>query len=345
MLLPQPRGPLSTELFDRMKDGSWRSYGADPCALAPAVAVPAILDDEDAQISLWALYELHYRGFDDVAPEYEWAAELLGVRRRLEVAFEHVLRERSREHVESVRDGTGGLADRLFGLCDSFEGPSLAEYVRRSATRGQLREFLLHRSIFQLKEADPHSWVIPRLTGAAKAALVELQFDEYGDGRADRVHQDLYAETLRLTGLDPDYGAYVDAVPATTLALSNAASMFGLHRRLRAAAMGHLGAVEATSSVPSRHYADAIRRLGFDDAAALYFDEHVEADAVHEHLALRGICAPLAADDPAAEDEITFGMATCLLLESRWATRVLDAWESGRHLVEPPAERPASVPA
>jgi Iron-containing redox enzyme len=55
--------------------------------------------------------------------------------------------------------------------------------VADRGTLAQLREFAIHRSAYQLKEADPHTWAIPRLTGAVKAAMVEIQADEYGDGR------------------------------------------------------------------------------------------------------------------------------------------------------------------
>ena len=71
-------------------------------------------------------------------------------------------------------------------------------------------------------------------------------------------------------------------------------SLFGLHRRLRGAALGHLAAFEATSSLPSRRMAQ-----GLAPARAArrrwshYYDEHVEADAVHEQLAVRTICGAL----------------------------------------------------
>ena len=86
----------------------------------------------------------------------------------------------------------------------------------------------MHRSLYQLKEADPHSWALPRLSGRAKAALIEIQIDEYGNGRLARMHSELFRTTLRGLGLSDDYGYYVDAVPGITLALSNVMSLFGL---------------------------------------------------------------------------------------------------------------------
>ena len=64
---------------------------------------------------------------------------------------------------------------------------------------------MVHRSAYQLKEADPHSWAIPRLTAAPKAALIEIQADEYGGGRPDQVHAALFARAMeaRRAGLRP----------------------------------------------------------------------------------------------------------------------------------------------
>ncbi len=340
MKLPRPRGPLSSAVFERMLQV--RDAVVEPLHVDPSSRDP--IEDDDLQVTLWALYELHYRSFEDVDEGWEWAPELLAVREQIEASFERALRDAVSPQVDAIVGATGDLVDRLFALADSFPGPALAEHVQRHATRQQVREFLLHRSVYQLKEADPHTWVIPRLEPDIKARLVELQFDEYGGGQPSRVHQALYASALAEAGLDANYGAYVDDVPAITLALSNAASLFGLHRRLRAAALGHLGAVEATSSIPCRRYAAGIRRTGFSDEVALFFDEHVEADAVHEQLALRGICAELVKATPVLEGDVVFGALTYLALEALFATRLLAAWDNEEHVAAPPRQE-AQVPA
>src|SRR6185437_14129003 len=126
----------------------------------------------------------------------------------------------------------GGALQRLVARDD---GPPLSRFVETQATREQVFEHVVHRSAYQLKEADPHSWAIPRLSGPAKAALVEIQADEYGGGDPARVHAQLFADAMDALGLDPAYGAYVDVLPGVTLATVNLMSLFGLHRRLRAA--------------------------------------------------------------------------------------------------------------
>jgi hypothetical protein len=59
---------------------------------------------------------------------------------------------------------------------------------------------------------------------------------------------------------------------------------------------------------------------------AAYYDEHVEADAVHEQVAAHDICGTLAEDEPDQVGEILFGAWTCLDLEARVAAALLSSW-------------------
>ena len=103
-------------------------------------------------------------------------------------------------------------------------------------------------------------------------------------------------------------------------------SLLGLHRRLRGAALGHLAAVETTSSVPCRKIAAGIERVGLPDVVAAYFHEHVEADAVHEHVALRDICGSFVANEPGLADDVLFGAVACLALDAVAAQDLLRSW-------------------
>jgi hypothetical protein len=282
--------------------------------------------DPDLQLTLWTLYELHYAGFDDVDDRWEWDPSLLELRSLLEDVFERALRELTAETVRTTSSAAGALADRLFALTTDFEAPPLSRYVQRHATREQMLQLLRHRSVYTLKEADPHTFAIPRLTGGPKVALVEVQYDEYGSGRPERQHARMFADTLAACGLSAEYGAYVDELPASSLAVNNAMSLFGLHRRLRGAAVGHFAAVESTSAMPSRRYVDGLTRLGLPAITAAYYEEHVVADSAHEQLAVRDVCAALAAAEPALEGDIVFGAAACLHLDALAAGELLDSW-------------------
>jgi len=291
---------------------------------------------EDFQLSLYLLYELHYRGFRDVDERWEWEPSLLEFRASLEADFEVTLREL----VPASKRGIGPqrVGEAIMGLVEEDDGPQLSVHMERTASLEQFREFLIHRSAYQLKEADPHSWAIPRLDGAAKAAMVEVQADEYGGGRPERVHATLFAKAMRALDLDSTYGAYLERIPAVTLATVNLMSLFGLHRRLRGAIVGHLAAFETTSPLPNGRYAKGLRRLGLGEDALDFFDEHVEADSVHENIAVYDMAQGLALAEPALAEDILFGVRALLHLEAQFAAHLLECWErESTSLLEPVA--------
>lgn len=324
MDVPAPRGPVTAQLWKSLITGS--DIGGDIGGWVGGSS--DLADDDDFQLALWMLYEAHYRGFDNDGADDEWRLDHLRLRAVLEERFEGWLRARTEDFVALVDEPTDDFADLLFGAVAGFDSPPLAAFLQRKASREQMREVLVLRSIYQLKEADPHSWAVPRLFGPAKVALVELLYDEYGSGRPERLHSHLFAATLRECGLDATYGSYIDVVPASTLAVSNAMSLFGLNRRLVAASMGHLAAFEATSSLPARRIAGGLRRLGYSDGATAYYEEHVEADAVHEQVAVRDICGRLVADQPNLLGDVMFGAGACLLLDAHAAEFALGRWDA-----------------
>lgn len=344
MRRPAARGPLSAALLDVLVTDPPGADGGSLPALAEldALAVEAVqatddvLADDDVQIALTVLYELAYRGVDGVHDDWEWQPDLLRVRATLERAFEQAIRALVPVPESDARTAHE-VAEALFALTSADDGPSVSAYLAKKATDAQAREFLVHRSIYHLKEADPHSWALPRLEGRAKSALIEIQADEYGGGRPGHIHSELFASTLRAIGLDDGYGAYLDLVPAPTLASTNMMSLFGLHRRLRGAITGHLAAFEMTSSIPCRKYANGFRRLGYGDDVTAYFDEHVEADAVHEQIAGRDLAGALAEAEPQVRDDVLWGAAAYLAVDGLAGARMLEAWQAGRTSLLGPA--------
>lgn len=323
MQLPRPRGALSERLFAQLRS-------TDPAPTPFEVSTTDPFADDDLQIALWALYELHYRGFDDVDPRHEWSPALLATRAEIEAVFEQALRELAEPAVHRALGEPDQVAEQIALVIEDVEDdPGLPRFLHRHATEEQYREFLAVRSLYHLKESDAHAWAIPRLDGAPKVALAELQYDEFGGGRTDRLHSALFGRALEGAGLDPTYGAYVDAVPAATLAVNNAMSLFGLHRRLRGALMGHLAAFESTSSLPCRRFSGGAARLGFDARVTDYFDEHVEADAVHEQVATRTICQGLVDQEPALHPDVLLGAAACVRLDAVAGRQLVEAWRQG----------------
>ncbi len=332
MRLPTPRGPLGEQVHALLRtDPASTATDLDAPGTGGLRGVPgpaASTGPEDAALTLWVLHELHYQGFEEVDDGWEWSPTLLGLRRELEQDLEQRLRKRFAEAGVLPAHGDDDVVALVQRIIAADDGPSLARHLQRRATTEQALELLRQRSVYHLKEADPTSWVVPRLPTAAKAALAEVQFDEYGSGDPERLHHRLFQRGLESVGLSPDYGRYVDQAVPPVLEQANALSMFGLHRRLRGAAVGHFAAFEATSSVPSRQLAQGLRRLALGEPMAAYYDEHVEADAVHEHLALVGVCGALVAEEPTLLDDVALGAWTCLDLEARTASHLLGLWDA-----------------
>jgi hypothetical protein len=313
---PSAQGPLSAAVLALLT-------GTGPAEVRVADADPY---GTDLQQALYVCYELHYRGFAGVDADREWDPSLLRVRAALEDAFLAAVR-RDVGHIDPDATAVAEM-DRLSIEPEQAEGPSY--YLRDRGTWEQMREYLVHRSLYHLKEADPHAWVIPRLTGQAKASFVAVEFDEYGGGRAAHLHQQLYADLMLAARLNPGYLGYLGRVPGVALASVNLMSMFGLHRTWRGAVVGHFAATEITSSPGSQRLADALRRLGAPEPCVGFYREHVEADAVHEQIVRTDVVGDLLSSEPGLEHDVVFGIRARDVVENRLADHMMSCWTAGR---------------
>ncbi|MGP4007342.1 iron-containing redox enzyme family protein [Streptomyces sp. 4N124] len=319
--LPSARGRISAAVEEYL-------LGAGPLPSdANITGAPAYGDD--LQLALYLCYELHYRGFAGVPPDHEWDPDLLRLRAVLEHRFLSALRADTPVH-DTV---DGSLAEILV---EPVNGSGVTHYLCDEGELWQLREYAAQRSLYHLKEADPHAWVLPRLSGRAKSAMAAVEFDEYGGGRPERLHARLFADLMTDLGLDPTYGRYLDVASADTLATVNLMSLLGLHRSLRGALVGHFAAVEITSSPGSQRLAEALRRTGAGPAAVSFYDEHVEADAVHEQVVRHDVIGGLLEAEPHLAADVAFGVDVTGHLEDRLATALLTEWRAGRSSLRRP---------
>ncbi|MFF4169585.1 iron-containing redox enzyme family protein [Streptomyces sp. NPDC001744] len=322
--MPEARGEVSRAVRRRLRgDSGGLPDGPDVARLDPY--------GEDLHLALHLCYGLHHRGWSGVADALEWDPHLLRTRALLEHRFESALRHDCHDRRDADEE-LGAL------LVEPAEATGVSAHLASRGEPWQVREYAALRSVTQLREADPYLWVVPRLRGRAKAAMVAIEYDEFGCGRAEHMHERLYAELMADLGLDPEYGGYVEAVGAEALAVANLSSLFGLHRRLRGALVGHFAAVEVTSPPAAARLVAAMRRTGAGPAAERYYDEHVEADAVHEQLVRREVVGGLLEDEPDLAPDVAFGIAATGFLEDRLGARVLDAWADGGSALRTPLE-------
>ncbi|MBP2181643.1 iron-containing redox enzyme family protein [Amycolatopsis magusensis] len=320
-VLPTARGPLSAKVINALKHDRRDEDLGGVSAAEPF--------SEDVQLALHTCYELHYQGWDEVDPEWEWDPGLLRLRGELERIFLDGLRSA----VAGGSDVDGEINELLV---EPVDGTGVSHLLQDSGEWWQLNEYFAHRSIYHLKEADPHAWVIPRLRGQAKAALVAVEFDEFGGGRGDRVHAQLFADLLDAAGLDSGYLAYLENAPAQMLAVVNAMSLFGLHRGLRGALVGHFAAAEISTGPSARRMAAAVSRLDGPEACRHFYTEHIEADAVHEQVLRHDVIGDLLKHEPELAADVVFGIQATEFLEGRFGEHLLSSWAAGRSSLRAP---------
>ncbi|MGQ0625569.1 MAG: iron-containing redox enzyme family protein [Sporichthyaceae bacterium] len=319
-VLPMARGPLSETMLNALSGRPVR-----PTSSALADADPY---GDDLQLALYCAYEMHYRGFAEVCAEQEWDLVVLAYRKLLEKRFLAALRR-------DVPVDTAPLAQVITELTDAGAGTGISAALARRAELWQLRELAVHRCVYHLKEADPQAWVLPRLTGQAKAGVAAVEFDEYGGGRAVAMHAELFAALMRDLDLDPTYGLYLDLVPGIALAAVNFMSMCGLHRSLRGALVGQLATVEITSSPAAARMAAAVRKAGGGADAEHFYAEHAVADSVHEHV-MREVIESLVAAEPALAADVIFGIRASSWIDAQHDQLILARWSRGESSLRSP---------
>jgi len=114
--LPPARGLLTDALFDLLSRDATR----------PRLVLPRVVDSDDdplygddSALALYALYELHYRGFDGVDVEWEWQPDLLAWRRE----FERAVLTRLHDEVGSLPERPQ-IPDALHALMEDAGGPA-----------------------------------------------------------------------------------------------------------------------------------------------------------------------------------------------------------------------------
>lgn len=321
MQLPAERGELSSLLFARLR-GQPTSLGRHPHVRQ--------VDDDDFQVSLFVLQQLDFRPIDDVSVEWAEEPSLLALRLDLEHQQERTLRDECAGRACTADE----VPDAIVQLLNDAEGPSLSSWMEDNGSIDHLREFALHRAAYQLKEADPHSFAIPRLdAGMAKTALLEIQLDEYGRTEPSEAHAELFRHTLEALGLEAHREDLVDLLPASTLRTNTVLNGFTRSRRTLGACLGHLAVFEMTSVEPMARYAATCRRVLKGDratTAARFYDVHVAADGLHQRIAIDRLVRGFVEQYPDEATELLFGAAALMRIEAQFSNHLLQSWRDDR---------------
>jgi len=321
-LSPKPEARRRRCCWSTLRDDVHRLPSVTPVGVADPLA------DDDLHLALYLCYELHYRGLAEVDERWEWEPSLLALRREWEGLYEDALLATIGEpRAPATTADDMDLA--LREIVDGDEGPSLSDHLERRGTLEQVLEFVVHRSPTSSRRRIRTRGRSRGCTARRRRRSSRSRATSTGAGARSACTQSSSPWRCRSSGLDRAYGAYVDRLPGVTLATVNLMSLLGLHRRWRGAIVGHLAAFEMTSSLPT---AATPTRCAASASAAVrqgFFDEHVEADAVHENVAAVDLAGGLARQEPGVAGDVLWGARALLDVEARWARHLLDSWEAG----------------
>ncbi len=320
--MPFPIGPISEQAAAALRD--------DQPTNANIVDLLSDLNDpfaRDAQLAWFMLNEASFGGWDEVDDDAEWHPRVVELRQRLETWFSDLV---GREFDDI--DEPAAAVEALL----TADGPSISSYLAEWGTADQLAESLLLRFPYQSKEADPHTFAIPRLEGAVKRSLVEIQAGEYGVGYPQS-HAELYLGALRGLGVDPSASAILNRLPGIAFATNNLVSMAGLSRAWRGVAIGQLALFEMDSVSPNGHMVCACDRLGLDAATRRFFDVHVMADTEHEAIAAEAFLVDYPREDPSQISNVLFGIKAQGIIDQTIARLAVSAWARHESLLLPPS--------
>jgi hypothetical protein len=228
----------------------------------------AYLDDEDAQLALYCLYELDYRGFDDVPAAMARDPRVVRLRADLGDALWRAVGD------QGVLPDPAELLD---ALCPGDTAESTYE-----ATPSSVDRWLAHRACYHLKESHAHAVLLLHVTDeTVRHTLAEVVAGEFGVGFPS-THADLFAQAMASRGLDTRAHAYLDATPAGDLAMSNLLSLGCFRRELAPWAVGQLVYLECDSVGPAKQRLADAERLDLPAPVGHFHRVHVHADAEHE---------------------------------------------------------------
>lgn len=111
--LPSPRGPLSAQLLSVLREepGSVPQLAADARRLVAGSA--DALTNDDLQLSLLVVHELHHQGWSGVDDRWEWHPDLVALAAELEAATERGVRALVADRLPAASSEPTGVPEAL----------------------------------------------------------------------------------------------------------------------------------------------------------------------------------------------------------------------------------------
>jgi len=174
------------------------------------------------------------------------------------------------------------------------QGDGLFPWLAEHATFEEMRWFLHQEVAGEAGFEDLVALTQLKMPERAKLELARNYWDEMGRGNAMGMHGPMLGRLSTAFGVAP--------TPEDTvweaLALGNLMTALAANRRYAYQSIGALGVIELTAPGRAVDVGQALRRLGLDGKARLYFELHATLDVRHSEAWNREILRPLVTQNP-----------------------------------------------
>ncbi len=242
--------------------------------------------------------------------------QLAGPYWRQTLRHELKMKELEGEFVESerrvIQSELAGIPTDADGFVAWFEdlkqsgpgqGDPLFPWLAEAANFDQVRWFLEQEVAGEAGFEDLVALTQVKMPTDAKLELAQNYWDEMGRGNAAGMHGPMLGKLAETFGVNP--------IPETTvreaLALGNLMIALAANRRYAYQSIGALGVIELTAPSRATHVARALRRLGIDGKARVYFELHATLDVRHSEAWNREVIHSLVAENADTAQAIAEG--------------------------------------
>jgi hypothetical protein len=174
------------------------------------------------------------------------------------------------------------------------QGDALFPWLAETASYEQMRWFLHQEVAGEAGFEDLVALTQLKMPKQAKLELARNYWDEMGRGAAPGMHGPMLGRLAEAFAVRPT----PEDTVWESLALGNLMIALAANRRYAYQSIGALGVIELTAPGRAAHVACALRRLGMDGKARLYFELHATLDVRHSEAWNREVIHPLVTENP-----------------------------------------------
>lgn len=197
------------------------------------------------------------------------------------------------------------------------QGDALFPWLAETASYEEMRWFLHQEVAGEAGFDDLVALTQLKMPERVKLELARNYWDEMGRGNASGMHGPMLGRLASAFAVAPT----PESTVWESLALGNLMIALAANRRYAYQSIGALGVIELTAPGRAVHVAQALRRLGMDGKARLYFELHATLDVRHSEAWNREVIHPLVAENPETARPIAEGALLRLQAGARCFSR------------------------